>query len=77
MIGTLCPKSIKNIYYLLKLSNKKHKLYDKFLKNKTYTNEKIYKSYKNLFETIKFKSKKIYYTKLISKYQNNLKKHGV
>ena len=49
----------------------KHKLYDKFLKRKTYTNEQIYKNYKNLFETLKFKSKNNYYSKLISK--NNLK----
>ena len=43
---------------LLKSSKKKHKLYDKFLKNKTYQNEINYKNYKNLFETLKFKSKK-------------------
>ena len=43
---------------LLKSSKKKQKLYDKFLKKKTFSNEKIYKTYKNLFEIIKFKSKK-------------------
>ena len=40
---------------LLKSSKKKQKLYDKFLKKKTFSNEKIYKTYKNLFEIIKFK----------------------
>ena len=58
---------------LLKSSKVKHKLYDKFLKRKTYANEQKYKNYKNLFETLKFKSKKNYYSKLISKYKNNLK----
>ena len=35
---------------LVKSSKTKHKLYDKFLKNKTYKNETTYKDYKNLFE---------------------------
>ena len=59
---------------ILKSSKRKHKLYDKFLKRKTYTNETNYKNYKNLFETIKFKAKKLYYSNLIIKYQNNIKK---
>ena len=59
---------------LLKSSKKKQKLYDKFLKNKTYSNEMNYKTYKNLFETLKFKSKKNYYAKLITKYKNDSKK---
>ena len=59
---------------LLKSSKKKQKLYDKFLKNKTYQNEINYKNYKNLFETLKFKSKKNHYAKLITKYKNNSKK---
>ena len=33
-------------------------MYDKFLKRKTYAHEQIYKNYKNLFETLKFKFKK-------------------
>ena len=44
---------------ILKSSKREHKLYDKFLKHKTYTNEVNYKNYKNLFETIKFKAKKL------------------
>ena len=39
---------------LLKSFKKKQKLYDKFLKNKTYQNEINYKNYKNVFETLKF-----------------------
>ena len=59
---------------LLKSSKRKQKLYDKFLKHKTEINETNYKNYKNLFESIKFKSKKNYYAQLILKYQNNIKK---
>ena len=33
-----------------------------------------YKTYKNLFETLKFKSKINYYAKLITKYKNDSKK---
>ena len=46
---------------LQKSSKKKQKFYDKFLKSKTNKNEKKYKTYKSLFETLKEKSKKIYY----------------
>ena len=59
---------------ILNSSKRKHKLYDKFLKHKTYTNEVNYKNYKHLFETIKFKAKKLYYSNLIVKYQNDIKK---
>ena len=55
-------------------SKRKHKLYDKFLKKRTYENEIIYKSYKCLFEKLKFKSKQLYYKNLINKYKNNIKK---
>ena len=62
----------------VKIFKEKAKLYDKFLKKKTFSNEKIYKTYKNLFEIIKFKSKKKkYYADLITKYKNNIKKHGM
>ena len=43
---------------LQKSSKKKQKLYDRFLKNRTEQNEKIYKDYKSLFEILKEKSKK-------------------
>ena len=59
---------------LLNSSKRKQKLYDKFLKHKTEINETNYKNYKDLFESIKFKSKKNYYAQLILKYQNNIKK---
>ena len=42
-----------------KLSKRKQKLYEKFLKKRNAFNETAYKTYKNLFETIKRKSKKI------------------
>ena len=35
------------------------------------------KSYKNLFETIKKRSKKLHYSKLIIKYKENIKKNMV
>ena len=36
--------------------------------------KKVYKNYKDLFETIKKRSKKVHYSKLINKYK--YKKHG-
>ena len=44
---------------LLKLSKRKQKLHQKFLKKRTLRNESIYKAYKSLFESLKKKSKKI------------------
>ena len=41
---------------LLKLSERKQKLYEKFLKKRTSRNETIYKAYKSLFESLKKKS---------------------
>ena len=70
---------------LIKSSRTKHKLYDKFLKNKTYKNETTYKDYKNLFEKFKFKSSKVFKyillyclkdkksKNLITKHKNNIK----
>ena len=55
-------------------SKKKQKLYNKYLKHKTFKNEKIYKQYKSLFETLKFKSKQNYYKNLLTKYKDNAKK---
>ena len=42
---------------LLKSYKKKQKLYTKYLKNKTFANEQKYKTYKNIFEKVKIKSK--------------------
>ena len=50
------------------------KLYEKFFKKRTTRNESIYKAYKSLFESLKRKSKKIYYTRRLENYQNDVKK---
>ena len=49
---------------LIKLSKHKQKLYVKFLKTKSFENEKKYKDYKNLFEKIKHASKKQHFSSL-------------
>ena len=59
---------------LQKSSKKKQKLYDKFLKSKTNENEKKYKSYKSLFEILKEKSKKIYYSRKLENCKQYVKK---
>ena len=59
---------------LLKSSKRKQKLYEKFLKKRTSRNESIYKAYKSLFESLKKKSKKNYYTRRLENYQNDIKK---
>ena len=57
---------------IAKSSKQKQKLYEKFLKHRTPINEANYKAYKNLFETIKRKSKKRFYSeKLIQGDVNN------
>ena len=57
-----------------KSSKRKQKLYEKFLKNRNEKNEKLYKSYKSLFESLKRKSKRIYYSSKIKEFENNAKK---
>ena len=57
-----------------KLSKRKQTLYEKFLKNRNEKNEKLYKSYKSLFESVKRKSKRIYYSSKILEFKNNAKK---
>ena len=42
---------------IAKSSKRKQKLHEKFLKNRSIQNEKIYKDYRKLFETITMKSK--------------------
>ena len=44
------------------------------MKNRTPKNKTRSKEYKNLFETIKRKPKKYYYSKQIVKYNDNMKK---
>ena len=57
-----------------KSSKRKQKLYKKFLKNRNEKNEKLYKSYKRLFESVRCKSKRIYYSIKILEFKNNAKK---
>ena len=44
------------------------------MKKRSLRNESIYKAYKSLFESLKKKSKKNYYTKRLENYQNDIKK---
>ena len=70
------PKSIKFPWMtpgLLKSSKRKQKLYDRYLLNKTFKNENAYKAYKKVFEKIRKKAKKSYYSKCINKFQGNSK----
>ena len=59
---------------IIKLCKRKYKLYKKFLKNKNEENEKLYESYKSHFESVKHKSKRIYYLSEILEFQNSAKK---
>ena len=54
---------------------KKEKLYEQFLKKRTPRGEQ-YRNYKNLFEIIKKKAKKIYYSNKLLKCTGDIKKHG-
>ena len=54
-------------------SKRKQRLYEKFLKNRNEKNELEYKNCKHLFEAVKKRSKKLYFSKLILRYKNNLK----
>ena len=56
-------------------SKRKQKLHEKFLKHRTILNEEKYKAYNNLFESIKLKSKKSYFSKQILQYKYNTKKN--
>ena len=59
---------------LIKSSRRKQRLYEKFLKRKTLENEQKYKEYKNLFESLKKKSKRNHYSTLLNKNLGNAKK---
>ena len=61
---------------ITKSSKQKQKLYIKFLKNKSTTNNNKYKTYKQMFEKIKKVSKKQHYSKLILNINQILKKPG-
>ena len=49
-------------------------MYLKFLKKRNEKKKKEYQDYKKLFESIKKRSKKLYFSKLILKYKNNINK---
>ena len=57
-----------------KSSKRKQRLYEKFLKTRTAKSEAEYKTYKNMFETIKRKSRRNYYSQKILEHKNNAKK---
>ena len=59
---------------LKKSSNTKQRLYIKFLKTKTLEDESKYKNYKSLFEKLRKKAKKAYYSKLLHKYKTGSKR---
>ena len=70
-------KTLKNLWItkgILKSSKTKQRLYDKFLKSKTYEHEISYKNYRKLFESIKQRAKSQYYSKMILHYKDNIKK---
>ena len=47
------------------------RLYEKILKNRTPKNEERYKTYKNLFETIKKRSKKKFYSENLQEFKSD------
>ena len=59
-VVTVKSKTLKNPWItkgILKSSKTKQRLYDKFLKSKTYEHEISYKNYRKLFESIKQRTK--------------------
>ena len=56
---------------IAKSSKKKQRLYEKFIKNRTPKNEETYKTYKNLFGTIKKTSKKKFYSEKLRKFKGD------
>ena len=59
---------------IAKSSKRKQKLYEKFLKSRSIQNEKIYKDYRKLFETVTMKSKRKYYSEKLLQFQGDGKK---
>ena len=52
---------------------KQQRLYEKFVKTRNAKSEAEYKAYKNMFEIIKRKPKRNYYSRKILEYKNNVK----
>ena len=65
------PRITKDI---AKSSSKKQKLYEKYLKNRNPQNLATCKTCENLFQTIKRKSKKSYYSEKILSFKGDAKK---
>ena len=59
---------------IAKSSKKNQRLYEKFLKKRTPENEETYKTHKNLFETIKRRSKKKFYSDKLQNFEGDAKK---
>ena len=71
------PVNLKTPWFskgLKKSFKTKQRLHTKFLKNKSAESEEKYKSYKNLFEKLKIKSKKNYYASLLNKCKDHTKR---
>ena len=60
--------------YMVKSSKQKQRLYKIFLKNRNLGKELNYKQYKTLFEALKKKTRKNYYSDLIDSYKWNIEK---
>ena len=56
-----------------RLSKRKQKLHEKFLKKKSPKNENEYKDYKQLFEKIKKDSKRKYFQEKLSFHKKDIK----
>ena len=77
MTNKIKAKTIQNPWItkgITKSSKKKQKFYERFLKKRTPQNEQKYKNYKNFFETIKKKAKKIYYSNKLLKCTGDIRK---
>ena len=60
-----------------KVLQEEAKTIQKIFEKRTKQSETEYKVYKNMFESIKHKSKKNYYSQKIIEYKDNAKKHGM
>ena len=72
----LKTKDIQNSWIttgIKKSSKHKQRLYEKFLKTRCKKAENAYRNYKNLFEQIKKRAKRLHFSNLIIKYKNNIK----
>ena len=78
-VVTVKSKTPKNSWIkkgIIKSSRAKQRLYDKFLKPKTYDHEISHKNYRRLLESIKQRAKTQYYSKMMLHYKDYIKKIG-